>query len=389
MAASSGQPLQVGVLLGDPRFPYPYSQTGSFGTEELEAVEWLRKALDELSGYAFLYFDDHERLIDDLRTTPLDLVLNLCDTGYRNNWDLERDVPALLEILDLPYTGSDPLAISLSTDKAIVRSLAFSLDIPVPNEVFVDLSADPLTLPMSYPALIKPNNSGGSFGITHDSVVADALQAEAYMRWLAPQLMSPEAVIQDFLTGPEYTVGLIGNRSGGFTVLEPLEIDYGGLAEGLPPLLTYGSKSDPESPYWQMLEFKRAELDEVTFSQMVDHCAKLFHRLSFRDYGRFDFRAGADGVPRLLDANTNPTWYWDGKMAMMSEWKGLSYADMMQKILDAAAARYGFLAVLAPLATPLTAAFSGSARPTPGVRTARRPRRFPGWRRGGTPRRWR
>jgi len=113
------------------------------------------------------------------------------------------------------------------------------------------------------------------------------------MRWLAPQLISPEAVIQDFLTGPEYTVGLIGNRSGGFTVLEPLEIDYGGLSEDLPPLLTYGSKSDPESPYWQKLQFKRAELDEVTFSQMVDHCAKLFHRLSFRDYGRFDFRAGA------------------------------------------------------------------------------------------------
>lgn len=333
--------LRVGVLLGDPRFPYPYSQTGRFGTEEEEAVVWLHRALAELDGYTFTYFDDHERLIDDLRSTPLDLMLNLCDTGYRNDWDLERDVPALLEILDLPYTGSDPLAISLSTDKAIVRNLAFSLDIPVPNEMFVDLSADPLTLPVSYPALIKPNNSGGSFGITSDSVVSDAVKAEAYMRWLAPQLMSPEAVIQDFLTGPEYTVGLIGNRTSGFTVLEPLEIDYGELTDDLPPLLTYGSKSDPESPYWQKLKFRPAEIDEVIWAHMVDNCARLFHRLSFRDYGRFDFRCGSDGVPRLLDANTNPTWYWDGKMAMMSEWKGLSYADMMRAILDAAVARYG------------------------------------------------
>lgn len=339
--AGIAEPLRVGVLLGDPRFPYPYSQTGEFGSEEEEAVVWLRKALAQLEGHVFTYFDDHERLIDDLRETPLDLVLNLCDTGYRNDWNLERDVPALLEILGLPYTGSDPLAISLSTDKAIVRSLASSLDIPVPNEVFVDLSADPLTLPMSYPVLIKPNNSGGSFGITDDSVVSNAVEAEGYMRWLAPQLISPEAVVQDFLTGPEYTVGLLGNRSGGFTVLEPLEIDYGDLADDLPPLLTYGSKSDPDSPYWQKLKFRRADIDEVTWAQMVDHCAKLFHRLSFRDYGRFDFRCGADGVPRLLDANTNPTWYWDGKMAMMSDWTGLSYAGMMRAILDAAVRRYG------------------------------------------------
>jgi len=74
---------------------------------------------------------------------------------------------------------------------------------------------------------------------------------------------------------------------------------------------------------------------------MVDACVKLFRRLGFRDYSRIDFRCGADGAPWMIDANTNPTWYWDGKMAMMSGWAGYSYADMLRMILETAIERSG------------------------------------------------
>jgi D-alanine-D-alanine ligase len=333
--------MNVAVLLGDPRFPYPYALDGRFGTEETEAVRHLETALARLDGYSFTLLDDHDSLIDDLRGAPPRLALNLCDTGFRNNWELERDIPALLEILDIPYTGADPMAISLSTDKALVRALAAGQGIPVPNETYVDLSADPLVLPSIYPCLIKPNSSGGSFGITRDCVVHDANEAEAYMHWLAAQLTTPDALIQDFLTGAEYTVGLVGNPQTGFTVLPPLEIDYSALGPDLPPILTYGSKADPESPYWAKLTFRRAEIDDVKWSQLVDYSVKLFRRLGLRDYARFDFREGEDGQPRLLDANTNPTWYRDGKMAMMAEWAGYSYHELLRLILEAAAGRYG------------------------------------------------
>lgn len=337
-------PLEVGVILGDPRLPYPYAVDGRFGEEELEGVRRLESALAGLDGYRFTYFDDHERLIDDLRASPPQLALNLCDTGFRNDWELERNIPALLEMLGIPYTGADPMAISLSTDKALVRALAVAHGVPVPNETFVDLTADPPVLPSMYPCLIKPNASGGSFGITEDCIVHDAVEAEAYLRWLAGELSPPEALIQDFLTGPEYTVGLIGNPAAGFTVLPPLVIDYSALDPELPPILTYGSKANPESPYWRKLHFREAQLDDVTWSQLVDHCVRLFRRLGFRDYARIDFRDGSDGQPRLLDANTNPTWYWDGKLAMMAGWAGHDYADMMRLILEAAVARYGLRA---------------------------------------------
>lgn len=333
--------LTVGVLLGDPRLPYPYAPTGYFGEEELGATRQLHRALARLDGWRFVYFDDHANLIDTLRADPPDLVLNFCDTGYYNHWEQERNIPALLEILNIPYTGADAMGIDLSTDKAVVRALALNQGIPVPNELFVDLTADPPLTPTVYPALIKPNASGGSFGITRDAVVHDAVEAGAYLRWLAGILTPAEALIQDYLTGAEYAVGVIGNPATGLTVLPPLEIDFSALDPGLPAILTHGSKSDPDSAYWRQLSFHQAELDDITYAQLVDSCTRLFRRLGIRDYARFDFRCGEDGIPRLIDANTNPTWYADGKMAIMSEWVGYDYAGMLNLILETAALRYG------------------------------------------------
>jgi len=336
--------LQVGVLLGDPRLPCSYTVEGDLGEESSRAVERLKETLPRISGYHFVYFDDHERLLDDLRNSKPDLVLNLCDMGYRNNWELESNLPAYLEILDIPYTGADPAAIIISTDKALVSMAAARMGIAVPNETYIDLAAAPLIVPATYPSMIKPNSSGGSFGIVEECVVHDAAEAEAYLNWLAGELDRPEAIMQDFLTGREFTVGLIGNPEEGFTVLPPLEVDFSRLDSNLVPIQSYGWKADPDSPYLDQVDLIQADLDEITYSQLIDASVKLFKRLGLRDYCRIDFRCGEDGVPRVLDVNTNPSWYFDGKLAMMAEWAGHDYASMLGMILDSAAARSGLRA---------------------------------------------
>ncbi|MDN5871351.1 MAG: D-alanine--D-alanine ligase [Nitrococcus sp.] len=335
--------VDVAVLLGDPRLPYPYALEERYGAEEKGAVDRLEAALARLDGFTFSYLDDHMALLDELRRRPPSLALNLCDMGFRNNTARELNVPALLEILDIPYSGANPACMSLTADKCIVRSVARSLGIPVPNEEFVDLDADPLVLPALYPALIKPNLTDGSFGITEDCVVHDAAEAERYLRWLADKLERPEALIQDFLTGTEYTVGLIGNPGQGFTYLPPLEVDYSRLDPDLPPILSYASKADPGSPYWQKLQFRQAQIDEIGRGRLYDHCTLLFKRLGLRDYARFDFRAGADGEPRLLEVNPNPAWAWDGKFSLMAGYAGYSYRDLLRLILQAAMGRVGLV----------------------------------------------
>lgn len=338
---SAPRSLNVGVLSGDPELPYAYGADGRFGADDREAAEIAVKTVAGLDGCHAIHYSDHGRLIDALRDDPPDLVLNFCDTGYRNLLAHEANVPALLELLGIPYTGSDPVCMHVCSDKAMVRLLAANHGIPVPNEKFVDLTAEPLVLPDLYPAMIKPNAGCGSQGVTPDSVVHDGAQADAYLRRLADELERPEALIQDFLTGPEYTLGLVGNPETGLTVLPVLEIDYSRLDPDLPPILSYGSKADPDSAYWKALQFRQADLDAETHARLVEHATWLFERLGMRDYARIDFRAGADGVPRLLDANFNPTWNHDGKLAMMAGWAGYSYADLLGMILQAARQRRG------------------------------------------------
>ncbi len=332
--------LQLGLLTGDPSLPYEYGPEGVSGQTERMAVDQALTALRSLDHYAVTHFGDHERLLDALRASPPELVLNLCDVGYRNRLALELNVPALLELLEIPYTGAGPVCMSLCSDKAMVRLLAAAHGIPVPGETFVDLTADPRVLPVLYPALIKPNAGCGSIGVSTGCVVNTPAEADAWLRHLATVLERPQALIQDFLTGPEYTLGLVGTPDLGITILPPLEIDYSGLDPGLPPILTYESKVDPDSPYWQALRFRKAELPVDTQARMIEHALFLFERLGLRDYARIDFRAGPDGVPRVLDVNFNPTWHWDGKLAIMAGWAGYSYPELIGMILQAATRRY-------------------------------------------------
>lgn len=333
--------LNVAVLLFDPKLPYSFSHTGRLEQGEIEAAERLRQALDTIPGYRFAVLDDHERLIDDLRSRRWDLALNFCDVGYDNDWNLVEHIPALLEMLRIPYTGSGPAALALSSDKALVRALALHYSILVPNEMFIDLTADPLPLPRHYPALIKPNLGGGSFEITAECVAHDARQARDRLLHLSRTLQPPQAIAQDFLTGPEYTVGVLGNPDTGLEVLPAMEVDYTKLDPDLPPVFTYQAKFDPESRYYQQLEHRRADLSDVTRGQLVTACSRLFRRLGFRDYARFDFRCGKDGRPRLLDANANPTWYWDSRFATMAGWAGHDYPALVRALLEAAAQRHG------------------------------------------------
>jgi len=333
--------LDVALLAGDPRLPYDYGVDGRFSDEERAAVEAAHQALETLPGIAVRLLDDHSSLIDQLRATPPDLAVNFCDAGYYNRLSNEPNIPALLELLDIPYTGATPGAMAICADKALVRHVALAHGIPVPNERLVDLTADPLDVPDLYPAIIKPNNGCGSIGITPDCVVHDAGSAVAYLQRLAGELDEPRALIQDFLTGAEYTLGVIGNPKSGYTVLPALEIDYSALDPELPPILSYGSKVDPDSAYWQALRFRPAELAPEVEARMVEQATFLCQRLGLRDYARVDFRAGADGLPRVIDPNFNPTWSADGKLAMMAGWAGYSYADLLGLITNAARARYG------------------------------------------------
>jgi D-alanine-D-alanine ligase len=330
---------EVTVLLGDPSLPDGTKFEGRYHKEDLDCIERMKAALESLPGYRFDFVTEHEGLLQRFLARPPQFVLNFCDTGYRNNAFLELNLPAFLEMLGVPYSGAGPFSMVLAYDKAIVREVATARGVPVPDELYVEPGDSAAAERVTYPALIKPNYGDGSVGITKDAVVADAAGARRYLDWLWQALPGRAALIQEYLPGPEYGMGVIGNPRGDFTVLPMLEVDFSALAPALPPILGFESKTQPDSPYWTDIRFRETRLDKATRERLAGYARRLFGRLQLRDYGRFDFRADAKGTIKLMEVNPNPAWAWDGKLAIMADKAGIAYPRMLAMILDAAQQR--------------------------------------------------
>lgn len=330
---------EVTVLLGDPRLPDNVKLTGAFNAEDYETVARLKTALSELTGYKFSYIDNHSALWNGLREQRPNFVLNLCDEGFNNEALMELHVPAVLEMLGIPYSGAGPAALGLCYNKSQVRAIAASCDVPVPLETYFDADDQAATIPSIFPALIKPCMGDSSIGITKDAVVHNPSEAVSYLTELRRLLPGRPVLVQEFLSGNEYSVGIIGNPGIGFTVLPLLEVDYSGLQAGLPKILGYESKWDPASPYWTQIRYREAVVDEELRRSMIDWSTALFERLDCRDYVRFDYRADSAGEVKLLEVNPNPGWCWDGKLNLMAGFGGYRYADLLRMIIEAAQRR--------------------------------------------------
>ena len=334
-----GDRLRICVLTGDPRLPDLTKRDHRYNEEDFATHRAMREAFASLPGFAFDFLDDHGALFERFSRDPPDLVMNFCDTGLRNVATQELHVAALLEMLGVPYSGASPACMAICYDKQIVRLIAAALDIPVPRELCL---APDQPLPDRtdfYPALIKPNQADGSVGITKDAVVGSPQEAQRYVAWLRRELPGRALLVQEYLPGPEYGIGLIGNPGSRLDALPVLEVDFSGLPSGLAPILSFESKALPDSPYWTEIRFRRAAADDAVLARMVGHAERLFARLGCRDYGRFDFRCAADGEPRLLEVNPNPAWANDGKLAFMAAFAGIAYPDMLKMILEAALRR--------------------------------------------------
>jgi D-alanine-D-alanine ligase len=314
-------------------------RNGQFNDEDFETLDRLRAALAELPGYRFAYLDRHDDLIARLSADQPEFVLNFCDEGFGNDATKELHVPALLEALDIPYSGAGPAALGLCYDKETVNTIARSLEIPVPEETCFDPADRGATIPSVFPALVKPACGDSSIGITQHSVVYDAEQLINCLSAVREQLPGIPILVQEFLPGAEYTVGVVGNPGLSHEILPLLEVDYDSLDVGLPRILSYESKWEPESPYWNQIRYVESKAPAEIKNALFDASVLLFLKLGCRDYARFDFRADANGIPKLLEVNPNPGWCWDGKLNLMADLAGWSYADLLARILEAAQER--------------------------------------------------
>ena len=340
-----GTVKNVAVMLGDPNKPDPLKPSSIFDEDDFYTIDQLKSALRELGDYRFVYLNDHNALIAELAKLKgkIDYVFNLCDEGFNNDARKELNVPALLEILGIPYTGSGPQCLAHCYDKSLVRGIAKEMGIPVPKGFFVKPQDKAFDLSVDFPVIIKPNFGDSSFGITQSSVantVEELINAIAKIRDSFGY--DKPVLVEEFLNGKEITVGIIGNPPESYTVLPIIEEDFSSLPDALPKICGYEAKWVPESPYWGLKSIP-VDLPEEVRRFLEECCLKLFERLECKDYCRFDWRFDLDGNPKLLEVNPNPGWCWDGHLAKMAKFGGLNYKGMLEGIIKAAEARLGIL----------------------------------------------
>lgn len=262
-----------------------------------------------------------------------DVVVNLCESLAADSRG-ELVLPALLDLLGIPYTGSDVLALGLSLHKDRAKELLRARGVASPRFVVADRADVPVDLP--FPLIVKPSREDASMGIDFDSVVStNAELARAVGRVL--DTFHQPALVECYVQGREIYVPLLGNAPR--KNLPLTEIRFGPAFEGRPHVVGYTAKWDVDSPECVDSTPAPAQLPPALQERCIDVAQQAFEALGCRDYGRVDLRVDGDGQPYVIDINPNCDLHPDAGFARAAAAAGLSYADLAMQLVELALER--------------------------------------------------
>lgn len=269
---------------------------------------------------------DIVRFVESLRTAQPDLVFNLCE-GFWGDSGKELHVAALLELLGLPYTGSAPLCLGLTQDKALTKDLLTRQQLPTPPYRLVALG-DPIPdcTELNYPLIVKPRAEDASLGITAESVVADPAALARRVRYIHATYQQ-EALVEEFIEGREFNAAILGNVA---LPLSEIEFQYG-LRHAI---VTYDGKwLEHSADYRQTVPACPAPLPAELSRRVQDVALRAYRFLGCRDYARVDLRLRGT-TPYILEINANPDISPDAGLARAAAAAGLPYPRLIERILD-------------------------------------------------------
>ncbi|WP_020677675.1 D-alanine--D-alanine ligase family protein [Geopsychrobacter electrodiphilus] len=278
-----------------------------------------------------------------LRGLKPDLVFNMSEGLFGGS--RESQIPALLEMLQIPYTGSDPLTLGLCLDKYRTKEILSYNHIATPDFVLID-NADELPAHMSYPLLVKPPLEGSSKGITDSSLVRTPQELQRELVRVRENY-AQQALVEEFLCGREFTVALLGNGTD-VRVLPIVEIDFSTLPEGANPIYSYEAKWlwDTDDDPLQIFHCP-APLEPLLRRSIEDLCRKAFNHLGCRDWCRIDVRLDSEGHPQIIEVNPLPGVLprpeQNSCFPKAARAAGLSYSEMILSVVDAACERLGLV----------------------------------------------
>ncbi len=307
------------------------------GRDTNDDAESVMRALKESGHDVVQYYVDLD-LFEKLRKDKknIDLIFNLCDDGFFSDSDLEPHLPAMLDILEIPYTGGDYLTLALTLKKATVKKILLHHKLPTPKfQVFK--KSDEEIKDLKFPLIVKPTQEDASIGIKDESVVYNEEESKKRVAQVIKEYKQP-ALVEEFIEGREFNIGILGDKEK--EVLPISEITFDGLPDGKPKIVNYDAKWKEDSIDYK--ETKRscpAKVDEELGKKLIYLALKAASLFNCRDYFRVDFRVDKNNQPFILEVNQSPDISEDAGLFAMAQAKGYSYKDLIAKVVGSVLSR--------------------------------------------------
>jgi len=282
-------------------------------------------------------------LADDLRAlerllarNPPDVVFNLVE-HFRSDPEHESHVAALLDVHEIPYTGSPPFALSLCRRKGLTKHVLLANGVPTPRYRVLYEPSISRRHGLHYPLIVKPAREDASAGVERDSVVHDHAALLARLEHTLAEFTGP-ALVEEFIEGRELHVSVWGNDPP--AVLPIIEFDFSALPADHPTIISFDAKWNPiEEVFHQVSTICPARISQRARKRVHAAALAAYRVTGCRDYARLDLRLTKGDHPFVLEVNPNPDLTEGVSFMESAEEAGYTFAAALKLIVDAARAR--------------------------------------------------
>ncbi len=322
---------RVAIVYNEPS-PSRYDSHGEGSAifSVLQAVDAVQHALLDM-GYCItrVPITSYEHIQAKLTNLETDVVFNLFE-GICGHPETEALVPDILSKLGIPYTGCPGKALRMALDKAMMKRILKSAGIRTPD--FQLLNPDTInTFRLSYPCIVKPRCEDASHGLSPESVVSDHTALKKQVSVLSKSYKD-NVMVEEFLGGREFNATVLGNSV--CTILPISEIVYS-LPPGVPELLTFAAKWDPESIYFHNTNAVcPANINPDEQEYITKTVLEAFWLLRCQGYARVDMRMDDNGFLNIIEVNPNPDISPDAGTVRQAKASGMTYKRLIDKVVQ-------------------------------------------------------
>lgn len=278
-------------------------------------------------------FDSLEPLFEEINENRPDVIFNLVEV-FNDKTYLEKNMAAVLEMLDIPYTGASSDNIFICNNKGLNKKILTFHRINTPKfYIFYRKLSVKLPKKLTLPFIIKPLCEEASRGISLASIV-DSEEAFFERVKYIHESMNMDAIVEEYIEGREIYVSMIGHRR--IQIFPPREMIFGELPEDA-RVATYKAKWDDDyRDKWGIKSVYVNKLDEALEKNIIEVSKRAYRALNIQSYIRFDMRISSDGKVYIIEANTNPCIAKIDEFAQSASRIGLNYNQLIKKIVQLA-----------------------------------------------------